>query len=78
MSSTSTFACHLAKTLKIDVTWDSFNENLITYHPGDTRAMSQTPDRDPDYQGILCTRRRPKFRSNQQSLQVRDKISRSR
>ena len=33
-----TFACHLAKNLKIDVTWDPFNENLITTAPNITLA----------------------------------------
>ena len=27
------FACHLPKTLEIQVTWDPFNENLITTAP---------------------------------------------
>ena len=33
-----TFACHLAKTLGIEVTWDPFNENLIATAPNITLA----------------------------------------
>ena len=77
-----TFACHLAKNLEIHVTWDLFNENLITTAPNITLAtLAQRAELpieiqvDGSFARAHCV---PGGDPGFEAIKVRVKISRSR